>query len=348
MKILALLVAAALVFVGYLVLGNRGNAVLIKTPEIPALFTPAPTPFLFQEITIPFLREKNYESSLGEMTLYEKKANYTSYLTNYTSDGFKVEGLLTVPSGDKPKEGYPAVVFVHGYIVPETYTTTGKYNEYVDYLARNGFVVFKIDLRGHGKSEGQASGAYYSGDYIVDTISAYEALRKTDFVNPRGIGLWGHSMAGNVVFRSFVAKKDIPAIVIWAGAGYTYEDLRTYRITDVSYRPPDTNTERAKKRKLLTDTYGNFDPQSEFWKLVPGTNYLEGVKGSIQIHHAADDSVVSIEYSRNLSRILDAYPIPHKVFEYPSGGHNLTGSAFTKAMEETVRFFKENLLAKQR
>jgi hypothetical protein len=150
-------------------------------------------------------------------------------------------------------------------------------------------------------------------------------------------------MAGNVIFRSFVVKKDIPAIVIWAGAGYSYEDLREYRIMDTSYRAPDQTSERAKQRKLLNDTYGTFDPTSTFWKQVPGTNYLDGVSGAIEIHHAVDDNVVSIEYSRNLMKILSAYPIDHYIFEYASGGHNLTGSSFTKAMEETVKFFKENL-----
>ena len=54
-------------------------------------------------------------------------------------------GLLTVPLGDVPAGGFPAIVFVHGYIPPEIYRTTERYVDYVDALARSGFVVFKID-----------------------------------------------------------------------------------------------------------------------------------------------------------------------------------------------------------
>ena len=301
--------------------------------------SPIATPFLFQEITIPYLRERKYESTLGKLEEYSQTESYTSYLTSYSSDGLKINGFLTKPKGGMVPGGFPAVVFVHGYIAPPLYETAERYGDYVDYLARNGFVVFKIDLRGHGESEGEAGGAYYSADYVVDTLNAYAALSGSGFVNQNKIGLWGHSMGGNVVFRSYVVKKDIP-VVIWAGAGYTYEDLVTYRIVDNSYRAPESGTERARLRKLLVDTYGSFSFDSPFWRQVVPTNFLEGVRGAIEVHHALDDQVVSSEYSRNLMRILEETNIAHQLFEYQTGGHNISGTAFGQAMSETVKFFK--------
>ena len=302
-----------------------------------------PTPFPFQELTIPYLRARSYESTLGDLERLSENASYTSYITSYDSDGLKIYGLLTKPSGEKPFDGFPTIIFVHGYIPPKNYRTTQNYASYVDYLAKNGFVVFKTDLRGHGKSEGEAGGAYYSSDYVIDILNAYSALQELDFVNPEKIGLWGHSMAGNVVFRSLGVKNDIPAVVIWAGAGYTYTDLTQYMIEDNSYRPPPANSERARKRRELRETYGNFDANNWFWKLVPATNYLSDIKGSVQIHHALDDNVVSIEYSRNLSDLLDKTSIIHELNEYPSGGHNMTGSTFTRAMEKTIEFYNKYL-----
>lgn len=52
-------------------------------------------------------------------------------------------------------------------------------------------MVFKIDLRGHGESEGEAGGGYYSDDYIQDTLYARAVLQSTDFVDGDNIGLWG-------------------------------------------------------------------------------------------------------------------------------------------------------------
>jgi dipeptidyl aminopeptidase/acylaminoacyl peptidase len=332
----------------YFLLGNRGestkvNPVIENIVKEVAVQMPTPTPFEFQELTIPYLRNRSYESRLGDLQKDSENDNYTSYVTSYDSDGLKIFGLLTQPKGVKPNDGWPAIVFLHGYIPPQNYQTTVNYASYVDYLARNGFVVFKIDYRGHGNSEGEPGGGYYSGDYVIDTLNAVTALGNTDFVDPTKIGLWGHSMSGNVVLRAFAVAKDIPAVVIWAGAGYTYTDLSEYRIQDDSYQPPPSDSERAKKRQELRDAYGNFDPNHWFWKQVPATNYLDGVIGAVQINHAINDNVVSIDYSRNLMRILDSTQITRELKEYPSGGHNITGSTFNEAMQNTVEFFERYL-----
>lgn len=307
--------------------------------------TPGPTPFLFEEMTIPYLRNKVFKSELGDLEKYQNHANYTSYLTSYKSDGLKVNALLTIPRStrDAHSELWPAIVFVHGYIAPSIYQTTEKYNDYVDYFARNGFVVFKIDLRGHGSSEGEPGGGYYSGDYVIDTLNAYSALQNSNFVNPSAIGLWGHSMAGNIVLRALAARPEIKAAVVWAGAGYTYTDLQEFRIDDNSYRPPPPDSERQRKRQLLRETYGDFDPNQVFWKQVTPVNYLSEIKGAIEVHHATDDNVVSIDYARNLMNVLDKTTIPHQLWEYSTGGHNITGSSFTLAMRRSVEFFNKQL-----
>lgn len=344
-----LIFITALVLIGgaYYVFGNKSVAEKslesVSSKISGPVSSPSPTPFAFQELTIPYLRSRSYSSKLGELRKYSSGVNYSSYLTDYVSDGLKINGLLTIPTGNVPDGGFPAIVFVHGYIAPSVYKTTERYSDYVDYLARNGFVVFKIDLRGNGDSQGEPSGAYYSGDYIIDTLNAYSALENADFINPKRIGIWGHSMAGNVTFRSFIVKKNIPALVIWAGAGYTYEDLREFRIMDNSYRAPAETSVTAKKRQELRTLHGEFDPNDSFWRQVVPTNYLGGVTGAIQLDHAVDDDVVSIEYSRNLDKILGSTAISHELKEYSSGGHNITGSSFVVAMQNTVEFFRKNL-----
>lgn len=302
-----------------------------------------PTPFPFMEMTIPYLRQKEYSSKLGERELVSNNSNYTSYLTSYISEGFKVNAQLTVPKGEEPAGGWPAIVFIHGYIPPSTYQTFGNYSDYVDYLARNGFVVLKIDLRGHGNSEGEAGGGYFSADYINDALNARAALASSGYVNPSKIGLWGHSMAGNVVLRSLAAKPEIPAIVIWAGAVYTYDDMQKYGIDDNSYRPPSDQSNSRRRRQELFDKYGEFSSTSEFWKKVPATNYLSDIKGAIQLNHAIDDDVVNIGYSRDLAKILGDNGKTYELNEYPSGGHNINGPSFNSAMQNTVNFFKKYL-----
>lgn len=342
-KALILIVIICLGVVIYFAIQNQSLRQIITKSTISSLSQPIPTLFPFQELTIPYLRQKTYNSTLGSREQISSNGNYTSYLTSFSSDGFKVNGLLTIPNGQKPEKGWPAIVFIHGYIPPAQYQTTTQYADYIDYLARNGFVVFKIDLRGHGNSEGEAGGGYYGSDYIVDTLNAYSALQNADFVNPKAIGLWGHSMAGNVALRSMATKPEIPGVVIWAGAVYSYIDQRKYGISDASYMPPTNNTQRINRRRELFEKNGSPSAESLFWQQVAPTNYLHDLKGAIEIHHAVDDPVVNIGYSRDLIDLLDKTSVPHELYEYQSGGHNISGSSFNQAMQRTVEFYKKYL-----
>jgi uncharacterized protein len=299
---------------------------------------PMVSPMLFADLTIPYLKEYRTNGTMGELSVFERRATYTSYLTSYKSDGLTINGLLTEPLEPMPPGGWPAVVFIHGYIPPTQYQTTEKYTDYVDYLARQGLVVFKIDLRGHGQSEGEASGAYFSGDYVIDALNAYQALSQLEFVNPEKIGLWGHSMAGNIVARTLAARPEIGKGVIWSGAVYTYQDMQDYGISDGSYRPPTTTSPRSSRRQLLFDTYGRYSAESDFWQQVTPIPYLREEKVSIQIHHAVDDPVVSIRYSRNLVEQLTNSDATLTLYEYQSGGHNISGTSFGTAMKRSADF----------
>lgn len=305
--------------------------------------TASPTPLPFVEMTIPYLREREYTSKLAQLDSLGSNGNYESYLTSYDSDGLRVNALLTKPTGEMPAGGWPAIVFIHGYIPPNIYVTQEKYVAYVDYLASNGFVVFKIDLRGHGNSEGKPGGGYYGSDYVVDALNARAALQNADFVNPQKVGMWGHSMAGNIVSRSMAARPDIPAGVIWAGAVYTYLDQREYGIQDTSYQPQPNAPQQQNRRRELFEKVGSPSAQSAFWQQVAPVYYLNDFKGALQIHHAVDDDVVSVKYTRNLKTYLDASSVSHEVYEYETGGHNIDGASFGVAMQRTVEFFEKNL-----
>src|SRR3989344_3435935 len=128
-------------------------------------------------LSIEALKSREYDGGTIKIeSALPAGVNYKRYLASYLSEGNKVYGLLTVPEGERPSAGWPAIIFGHGYIPPEQYATTERYVAYVDDLAKAGYVVFKIDYRGHGESEGQPSGAYFSPGYTVDTLSASDAI----------------------------------------------------------------------------------------------------------------------------------------------------------------------------
>jgi len=341
--------------------------------------TPTPTLYPYENLTIPYLRKQTYDSNLGSLQQISENSTYVTYLTSYLSDGLKINGLLTVPTGIAPNGGWPAIVFVHGYIPPKQYNTLTFYVDYVDYLASNGYVVFKIDLRGNGTSDGTPQGAYFSNGYVIDTLNAYAALQnahvaspsastnsipaagssaKTNNITPSGpasltaaivnvnplkIGLWGHSMAGNIVMRAWAVKPTIPAVVIWSGAGYSYTDLEKYKIHDPSYQPIHSASTSAGLQNSIQKLYGKPDLNNFFWHDLAPVSFLPDLKGAIQIDQAKDDTVVNVGYNQDLIKLFDATTVPHTFIEYPTGGHNITEPSFTQAMENTVNFYNKYL-----
>jgi dipeptidyl aminopeptidase/acylaminoacyl peptidase len=276
------------------------------------------------------MREREYPGS--EITLERTLApgaNYRRYLASYRSDGLKIYALLTVPNGWPPAQGWPAIVFNHGYIPPKEYRTTERYVAYVDGFARNGYVVFRPDYRGHGNSEGEPSSAYTTPDYTVDVLNAYHSLRKYKGVNPSRIGMWGHSMGGNITLRAMVIDKTIKAGVIWAGAVAPYEDL-VY-----NWRRRDGG--QAQQRNPITAALND-----SFYKAISPNSYLSEGMRPIQLHHGDADKVVPLEFSRTLARQLREAKQPYEFYAYKGNDHNLSQS-FSLAMRRSVAFFDRYL-----
>jgi dipeptidyl aminopeptidase/acylaminoacyl peptidase len=134
----------------------------------------------------------------------DRGATYRRYYVYYRSQGLKIYALLTVPDEDMPSGGWPGIVFNHGYIPPAEYHSTEHYVDYVDRLARSGYIVFRIDYRGHGSSQGNPQGAYGDPGYEVDVLNAVASLKRHPKVNPEKIGMWGHSMGGYLTLRAMV------------------------------------------------------------------------------------------------------------------------------------------------
>lgn len=293
-------------------------------------------PFFTHPLMISEMRKRDYPGSAitTERTL-APGVGYRRYLVYYRSEGLKIYALLTVPTGRPPAGGWPAIVFNHGYIPPSEYRTTGRYVTYVDGFARIGYVVLKPDYRGHGNSEGEPSSAYTSPDYTVDVLNAYYSLRKYRGVNPSRIGMWGHSMGGNITLRAMVVDKTIKAGVIWAGVVAPYQDLLTH------WRRGSADS--GSSGQALANPADSL--MAPFYRAISPNSFLAEGMRPIQIHHGEADTVVPIEFSRTLARELREAKQPYEFYTYPRNDHNLRQS-FSQAMRRSVAFFDRHLKAK--
>lgn len=272
-------------------------------------------------------------------------SNYSRQIVSYKSEGLKIYALLTVPNDKPPKDGFPAIVFNHGFIPPAEYRTTERYIAYTDAFSRNGYVLLRPDYRGHGESEGTPSGAYGSNGYTIDVLNALSSLKKYPSVNSEKIGFWGHSMGGFITLRSMVVRGDIKAGVIWAGVVGSYEDLfeRWRRRGMLSNAPTNVpNTRGGSWRQTLTAQFGSPSDNPEFWKSLSANSFLSDISGPVQLHHGTLDSSVPIEFSRTLEKQLKEAGKTVELYEYPGDDHNIAAN-FNIATQRSVEFFDKYL-----
>jgi dienelactone hydrolase len=297
-------------------------AVLTTTPAA-TLWTTGPHP-----LQIEVMRQQSYPGSsiTVEQTL-APGANYDQYVVSYQSDGYKIYALMTIPNGTKPTTGWPVIVFNHGYIPPSAYRTTESYVAYVDAIARSGYIVFKPDLRGHGNSEGGNSVpriVYSTPAYTVDVLNAVASLQDYEDADPHRIGMWGHSMGGQLTLRAMVVSQDINAGVIWAG------DIAPYPDIVAAYWGWDN--------EFITE-YGLLDQNPDFWASISPNTYLSDLSGPLELHHSTTDAEVPVAWSEALLEECQAVDKQScELFTYPGDNHNI-GANFGVAMQRTVAFF---------
>ena len=303
--------------------------------------TPTPT---LHPLTIESMRRRSYPGS--EVTIKEglpPGANYSRAIASYLSDGLRINALLTIPFGDPPASGWPVIVFNHGYIPPDEYQTTERYIAYVDNLARNGYIVFRPDYRGHADSEGVAGGAYGSPDYVIDVLNAAASMRLFPAADPDRIGIWGHSMGGYITLRSMVIDPRLRAGVIWAGVVASYPDLLTrWRRTPTAPGTPIGTPSLRGWRGGLASVYGSLEENPAFYDSISANSFLTEISGPVQLHHGTADTSVPYEFSELLSEQLQQAGVESELYLYEGADHNLS-APFSTAMLRTIEFFNRHL-----
>ncbi len=304
------------------------------TPSPTITLTPTPT---LHPLNVIAMRQTPYPGS--EIIIHEtleRGANYSRYYASYESEGLTIYGLLTIPDGEMPANGWPGIVFNHGYIPPRQYRTTERYIAYVDWLARSGYVVFRIDYRGHDRSEGSPDGAYGHPGYAVDVLNAVASLKQHPMVDPERIGMWGHSMGGWLTLRAMVVSGDVKAGVIWGGVVASYDDLLNRWRRNGPTRTPGPG--RGSWRTRLIEEVGTPEENPEFWNGISSNSYLAEISGPVQLHHAIDDADVPVEFSETLyNQLLEAGKTV-ELYTYENDNHNISNN-FSAAMLHTIRFF---------
>lgn len=134
-------------------------------------------------------------------------------------------GTLTIPEGNGP---HAVAVMISGSGPQNRDEETFGHRPFAiwaDYLARRGVAVLRFDDRGVGKSTGDRSTAT-SADYAEDVLAAVDFLKTQKDIDPKRIGLIGHSEGGTIgTIAAAKAPDSVAFFVMLAGTGIRGDKL---------------------------------------------------------------------------------------------------------------------------
>ena len=141
-----------------------------------------------------------------------------------TAANFELAATITIPQGKGP---FAAVLLMAGsgpHDRDESIMGHKPFLVLADYLTRKGIVVLRADKRGVGKSGGDYSKAVM-GDFAADGNAGVAYLKTRSEVDPRKIGLLGHSEGAEEAPMSAAHNPDVAFVVMMAGPGVPADQL---------------------------------------------------------------------------------------------------------------------------
>jgi uncharacterized protein len=132
-------------------------------------------------------------------------------------------GTLTIPTGPGP---FPAAILISGSGPHDRDELISGHHPFLvlaDHLTRKGIAVLRFDKRGIGQSTGNYAAAT-SEDLANDAEAAIAYLKTRKEVDPKKIGLIGHSEGGIIAPIVATRSKDVAWIVLLAGPGLKGEE----------------------------------------------------------------------------------------------------------------------------
>ena len=153
----------------------------------------------------------------------------------FTNSKFNIQlaGTVTLPRGEGP---FPAVIMITGSGPQNRDEELLGHKPFLvisDWLTRSGIAVLRVDDRGVAKSQGSQLNST-SADFATDVEAAFSFLKNYPKINPKAIGLIGHSEGGLIAPIVAASNPEIAFIISLAGPGVTGHQILIRQSQEIS------------------------------------------------------------------------------------------------------------------
>jgi len=186
--------------------------------------------------------------------------------------GITLAGTLTEPDSGGP---FPAVVLITGSVPENRDEEVFGHKPFLvlaDYPTRQGIAVLRCDDRGVGKSGGDSQNAT-TADLATDALAEFEYLKTRKDIDPKRIGLLGHSEGGTIALIVANEAPDVAFVVLMAGPGLPGDSvsmLQSRLVAKAEGAADSTLASNAVAQRVLLDlAKSNLDSAALVAKLKP-------------------------------------------------------------------------------
>jgi len=158
---------------------------------------------------------------LCEINLRDNKMKYDAKEVSYKNEttGNIIAGTLTLPHAQGP---FPVVLLIAGQGPTDrdgkAYGTLKSLFVLAEHLTSKGIAVLRVDKRGVGKSTGKFDNTVTCQDFADDVLAGIAFLKTCKEIDPKQIGLIGHSEGGLVATLVTPESRDVAFVVLMSGA----------------------------------------------------------------------------------------------------------------------------------
>lgn len=213
------------------------------------------------------------------------------------ADGIKLSGTLTYP-----KEGkvFASIILISGSGAQDRDSELLGHRPFwviADHFSKNGYAVLRVDDRGAGESEGDYNTATLD-DFLGDTHGALDYMLTRKEVDPKLIGLVGHSLGGVIAPMISVERPEVAFMILLAGSGIPGDELMLLQKEKIERRMgvPDEGIAAGQKNiggayDLITSGEGSDDSLK-----VKLTTYFNDVFGEALPAEQVDAVATQLSY----------------------------------------------------
>ena len=257
-------------------------------------------------------------------------------ITYTARDGLEISGYLTIPVNSDGKN-LPMVVHPHGGPNARDYY---GFNDYVQFLASRGYVVFQMDFRG---STGYGAKHYISankqfGKTMQDDITdGVNLLIEEGIADPDRIAIFGGSYGGYATMAGLAFTPDLYA----AGINFV-------GVVDLELLQEGSNRNSQRFNGFFHELrmeWGDPDDPADREYIIESSPLQQAhkIKSPVLIVHGAQDNNVKLEHAIKLRDRLKSLDKEYEWYVEPYEGHGFRGE------QSNVNFYNvmEDFLARK-